>query len=206
MTVAQQLDFAASFYASWDAGLENRLLAELVLERTRKIAQLSTGDRQKLAILLGVCHRPALLLLDEPMSSLDPIVRSRLLNLLLELLRDDNCSVLISSHILNDVEKIVDWVVCIEQGRITEDAAFDTLQESYAEWSVSSLNGKLPASFAEPFMLTCESNGRQARLLVRTQESGEAERFAAHYHAEVKVRPLNLSEMFPYLVQARRSR
>jgi energy-coupling factor transporter ATP-binding protein EcfA2 len=89
----------------------------------QKIAHLSTGDRQKVGILLGVCHRPALLLLDEPMSSLDPIARARMLDVLLERLRDDGCTVVISSHILNDVEKIVDWIVALDAGRVTENAA-----------------------------------------------------------------------------------
>jgi ABC-2 type transport system ATP-binding protein len=204
MTVAQHLDFTASFYPTWDASLEQRLLGELELDSKRKIAQLSTGDRQKMAILLGVCHRPALLLLDEPMSALDPIVRARMLDLLLERLRDDSCTIVISSHILNDVEKIVDWVLCLDKGSVTENAAFDTLQESYAEWTVTAINGTtLPAAFTESYVLACESNGRLARLTVRTGDMDEAKRFATTYGAEVQSRPLNLTEMFPHLTQDR---
>jgi ABC-2 type transport system ATP-binding protein len=205
MKVEEQLAFVASFHPKWDRSLETRLMGELELDPSRRIAQLSTGDRQKLAILLGVCHRPSLLLLDEPMSSLDPIVRERTLNLLLELLRDVDCSVVISSHILHDVEKIVDWVVCLDKGRLTENAAFDTLQESYAECSLSSAAGTLPLSFNEPFVLRSESNGRLARLTVRTKSTEELQRFATNHRAELKARPLNLGEMFPYLTKAERN-
>jgi len=97
MTVRQHLDFNASFYPSWDRKLEQRLLGELELDPKRRIVQLSTGDRQKAGLLLGLCHRPALLVLDEPMSALDPIVRARALDLLIERLRDDGCTVLVSS-------------------------------------------------------------------------------------------------------------
>lgn len=140
MTVRNQLDFHASFYPAWDRKLEQRLLEELELDPKRRLAQLSPGDRQKASILLGVCHHPSLLLLDEPMSSLDPIARSRMLDFLLELLRDEGCTVLISSHILSDVEKIIDWVICMEAGRIVENSAFDALQETYAARHARPLN------------------------------------------------------------------
>jgi ABC-2 type transport system ATP-binding protein len=204
MTAAQHLDFTASFYPTWDRDLQRRLVEILEVPLAQKIAHLSTGDRQKVGILLGVCHRPALLLLDEPMSSLDPIARARMLDVLLERLRDDGCTVVISSHILNDVEKIVDWVVALDAGRVTENAPFDDLQESFAEWTVTSTNGGLPAAFAEPFVLSRQGDSRQALLRVRTAEPEAAARFAAAYHAEIRTRPLNLDEMFPLLIAQRR--
>jgi ABC-2 type transport system ATP-binding protein len=203
MTVRQHLDFNASFYPRWDRDLEHRLLEALELDPKRKIVQLSPGDRQKVGILLGTCHRPALILLDEPMSSLDPIVRRRLLDFLLELLRDDGATVVISSHILNDVEKIVDWIVALEGGELVENSPFDLLQESYAEWTLTSTNGALPTTFAEPFVLSRQGDARQAVLRVRTSDTEAAARFAAAHHAEIRTRPLNLDEMFPLLTSQR---
>jgi ABC-2 type transport system ATP-binding protein len=204
MTAAQHLDFTASFYPTWDRDLQRRLVEILEVPLAQKIAHLSTGDRQKVGILLGVCHRPALLLLDEPMSSLDPIARARMLDVLLERLRDDGCTVVISSHILNDVEKIVDWVVALDAGRVTENAPFDELQESFAEWTVTSTNGGLPAAFAEPFVLSHQGDARQALLRVRTTDPATAARFAAAHHAQINARPLNLDEMFPLLIAQRK--
>jgi ABC-2 type transport system ATP-binding protein len=200
MTATQHLDFTASFYPRWDRELQRRLTEVLELPLDKKIAHLSTGDRQKVGILLGVCHRPSLLLLDEPMSSLDPIARAQMLNVLLERMRDDGCTVLISSHILNDVEKIVDWIVALDAGRVTENAALDELQESFAEWTVTTREGRLPAKFAEPFILAHEGHDRLSRLTVRTRDAEAAGRFAATHRAEVTVRPLNLDEMFPLLI------
>jgi ABC-2 type transport system ATP-binding protein len=204
MTVRQHLDFNASFYPTWDRDLEQRLLGEFELDPKRKIVQLSTGDRQKVGLLLGVCHRPGFLVLDEPMSALDPIIRTRALDLLLERLRDDGCTVLVSSHILNDVEKIVDWVICLDQGKVVANAAFDSLQEAYAEWILSSPAGALPTAFSESFVLSYQGNERQARLRVCTNESDAAEKFAAAHGAQVQKRPLNLEEMFPLLTSRRK--
>ena len=204
MTVAQHLDFTASFYPGWDRELQRRLVETLEVPMKRKIAELSTGDRQKVGILLGVCHRPALLLLDEPMSSLDPIVRTRMLDVILERLRDDGCTVVISSHLLSDVEKIVDWIVALDDGRIVENSALDELQESFAEWTVTAPNGTPLPTFAAPFILTQQHSERLARLTVRTHEPDAARNFAATHGVEVQSRRLNLEEIFPLLVGQKR--
>ncbi len=200
LTVAQHLDFTASFYPGWDATLEQRLLQILELDGKRRVAELSPGDRQKLSLILAVCHHPALLLLDEPMSALDPIIRARLLDVLLERLRDDDCTIVVSSHILTDVEKILDWVVAIDRGRVTASLAFDELQESYAEWIVTCEPGRpLPVSFPEPFVFSRHGDARRVRLRVRPDTPDAAERFAARHGCRVEARPLNLEELFPLL-------
>ena len=130
MTVRQQLDFTATFYATWDRAPEQRLLDDLELDPTRKIAQLSVGDQQKLGLILAVCHHPQLLLLDEPMSALDPIVRTRLMAFVVDLIREDASTILLSSHILADVEKIVDWVVVLDRGELALNSALDDVQET----------------------------------------------------------------------------
>lgn len=167
MTVAQQLEFSGSFYPRWDRAREARLVGELELDRARKIGHLSPGDHQKLGLILGVCHHPELLLLDEPMSALDPIVRARLLALLVDLVREDDCTIVVSSHLLADVEKIIDWVVCLDDGQLAVSAPFDEVQEQHAEWIVTAPAGHLPEKFAEPFVLVQEGDARTARLLVR---------------------------------------
>lgn len=204
MTVAQHLDFTASFYPSWDRDLQRRLVDTLEVPLKRKIADLSTGDRQKVGILLGVCHRPALLLLDEPMSSLDPIVRTRMLDVLLERLRDDGCTVVISSHLLDDVEKIVDWIIALDTGRVVENCALDALQESFAEWTVTMPTGGPLPSFTAPFILAQQRSERIARLTVRTSEPYAIDDFAATHEVKVQARHLNLDEIFPLLLAAKK--
>jgi len=199
MTVEEHVRYVACFYPSWDRKREHRLLEELELDASQVVGTLSTGNLQKLAIILAVCHHPDLLLLDEPVSDLDPIVRGKLLEFLLELLREDQSTILVSSHVLGDVERIVDWVICLDEGRVATDAGLDELKERYAEWRVVSAHDALPSSFTEPFVLAQEISGPQARLLVR-QAAGELDSFRAAHGVEVAVRPLNLEEMFPVLV------
>ncbi len=199
MTVEQHVRYVSCFYPNWDQEREQRLLEELELDASKVVGTLSTGNLQKLAIILAVCHHPNLLVLDEPVSDHDPIVGGKLLEFLLEILREDQATILVSSHVLRDVEKIVDWVICLDEGRVVTDAGLDELKERYAEWRVVSNNEDLPARFTEPFVLSQEISGRQARLLVR-QAASELERFRAAHGVEVTGRPLNLEEMFPILV------
>lgn len=203
MTVAQQLHFHSTFYPRWDRAREQRLLKELELDATRTIGQLSPGDRQKIGIILGVCHHPKLLLLDEPMSALDPIARTQLLGFLIDLVREDESTILISSHILADVEKIIDWVVCLDRGELAAAASFDELQEDYAEWIVTSAQGRLPERFADPFVLAHEGDAHRARLQVRLPPAEAASQFAAQHAVVIESRPLNLEQLFPLLINRR---
>ena len=200
MRVQQHLAFNASFYPNWDSARELRLLQELELPADRRVGELSTGDRQKLSIILSVCHHPTLLLLDEPASALDPIVRIRLLDFLLAMVREDDCTVVVSSHILTDLEKVIDWVVFLDHGDVIVSAALDEIQESYCEWEVTSPAGRLPGQFSEPYVLACEGNARQARLRVRAA-GDRLPYFSAQYEAEVVSRPLTLEQLFPLLLQ-----
>jgi ABC-2 type transport system ATP-binding protein len=201
MTVDQHIRYVACFYPNWDSAREARLLDELELDREKVVGTLSTGNLQKLAVILAVGHHPGVLVLDEPVSDLDPIVRARLLEFLLELLREDEATILVSSHVLRDVEKIVDWVVCLDEGSVVTDAGLDDLKERYAEWRIVSTNGDLPATFPEPYVISQEISGRQARLIV--ERADELESFRAAHRVELTARPLNLEEMFPVLVGGR---
>jgi len=200
MTVEQHLSYVASFYPRWDGERQARLVRELELDAASTVGALSSGNVQKLAVILACCHHPELLVLDEPVSDLDPIVRGRLLEFLLELLREDETTIVVSSHVLRDVEKIVDWVLCLDRGRVVTDAALDRLKERYAEWRVMSRDGDLPQRFSEPFVLEQEVSGRQARLVVDA-DPAQLDSFRAEHRVEVTSRALNLEEMFPILLR-----
>lgn len=204
MTVEQHLHYVSCFYPEWDKQRERRLVEELELDPSKPVGALSTGNLQKLAIILAVCHHPQLLVLDEPVSDLDPIVRGKLLQFLLEMLREDESTIVVSSHVLRDVEKIVDWVVCLDEGKVVTDASLDELKELYARWLVVSKNGALPETFAEPFVIDQEISGREASLLVENGAS-KIDAFRSAYNVEIVAQPLNLEEMFPVLVHKRPS-
>lgn len=197
MSVDQHIRYVASFYERWDEERERDLVMQLELDRKAKIGSLSPGNAQKLGIILAVCHHPDLLLLDEPMSALDPIAREQVLAFLLDLLNDDGVTTVISSHVLRDIESIVDWIVCLERGRVIVDAALDELQERYHEWEVTSQR-PLGGAFEEPYVLSQRTNEHRAFLLVR--DAGEmVPSFQDKYGVYVEARPLNLERIFPLL-------
>ena len=200
MRVGQHLHFVGSFYKRWDRDLERRLLDEFELDAGQRVGKLSGGDLQKLAIILAVCHRPQLLLLDEPLAGLDPIVREQVLNYLVETLDEETHTIVVSSHILRDIERIVDRVVCLDRGRLRTHEPLDQLQESYAEWEVRPSQGALPERFAEPYVLTQDCSPRLARLVVRQPSRSDLEAFAAKHSAEVSRKSLNLEALFPLLL------
>lgn len=199
MSVEQHLRYVAAFHPQWDLERERMLLEELELGRDEAIRKLSPGNAQKLAVVLAVCSRPELLLLDEPVSAMDPIARERLLTFLLEMVRDDRTTVVVSSHVLRDVERIVDRVLCLERGRVCADAELDELLESYGEWVVTSTNGGLPGTFDEGFVLRQEGDAQRALLVVRDGEPRRAE-FERRHDARIERRAVNLERIFPYLI------
>lgn len=199
MTVNRQLRYVASFYENWDRDREKRLLAELDLDPKARVGNLSPGNAQKLGIILAVCHHPKLLLLDEPMSALDPISREQVLAFLLELLHEDEATTVISSHVMRDIESIVEWIVCLDRGRVSVDASLDTLQERYCEWVVTSPR-PIAGDFDEAWVLSQRVNEHQAHLLVR--DAGElVEWFEDKHQVDVECRTLNLERIFPLLHQ-----
>ena len=200
MSVKQHIRYVASFYENWDREREEKLVHELDLDVNTKVVNLSTGDGQKLGIILAVCHHPDLLLLDEPAAALDPIARVHLLEFLLELIREDDCSVLISSHILRDIEQIVDWVICLDRGKLRVDTSLDQLQERFCSWQISSPNGDLPDRFEEDFVLSQTGTPNQAQLLVR-DAAEHLDAFRRRHGAHVETSTLNLERIFPLLVE-----
>lgn len=110
--------FVRDFYPGWDHGLCQRLMEEFRLRPADKIAQLSFGARTKLSLLLALCPRPRVLVLDEPTTGLDPEARQILMREVLRLVEDETRSVLISSHQLSDVERFADHVGILAEGRL----------------------------------------------------------------------------------------
>lgn len=199
MRVGQLVDYVASFYPTWDRDLEREVMEVLEVERRPKVGALSPGNRQRLALVLALGHRPELLLLDEPLSDLDPMGRSRVMALLLSRFVEDGTTLVISSHLLADLEPVVERILCLNEGRITADEELDALKERYLEWVVTSVNGALPEHFSEPFVRSARTEGRRAVLLVDGAGPGAAEAFGERYGAAVEPQGLSLDRLFPVL-------
>ena len=198
MRSEQLVRYVSTFYARWDRALERALMSALDVNPQARVGGMSPGNLQRLALVLATCHHPELLLLDEPLSDLDPIARQSVLSMLLDRFSSDDMTIVISSHMLRDIEPVVNRIACMHQGRVVADDELDVLRERYAEWIVTSATGRLPAQFSEPYILSAQGSDVRARLLVRAGER-EAAQFAAQYDAQVDVRALNLEQLFPLL-------
>jgi ABC-2 type transport system ATP-binding protein len=197
MRVEDHLAYIGSFYARWDDERQRRLARELELDLSQRVGELSPGNKQKMALVMAVCHRPALLILDEPVGAMDPIVRERLLGFLLEMVREDGSTTIVSSHAMLDVERLVEHVVCLDRGRVRVDASLDELHESYTEWIVT--GRAMPERFSEPYVLEQRVNGARAQLIVKGGDDSLTA-FRERYGVDVERRPMNLERLFPHLV------
>ncbi len=118
MTVRQLLDYCRPFYPTWDVVLEAKLLAQFELPADRKLNQLSRGMRMKAVLLSSLAYRPKLLVLDEPFSGLDPVVRDDVTQGLLTAVQLGETTAIISSHDIEEVERLADHVALMEEGRL----------------------------------------------------------------------------------------
>lgn len=118
-------------YPRWDHAQYHRLLELLQVPEKKPIQELSKGTKMKLNLAIALSHRPKLLLLDEATSGLDPIVRETILDLFLEFVQEEDHSILISSHISSDLERIADYLVFLHEGKVFFSLPKDTLHDAY---------------------------------------------------------------------------
>jgi len=122
----------AALYPTWDAATFNRLVGAFGLSMRQRFDSLSRGTKTKFALALALAHRAELVIMDEPTSGLDPVFRRELLDTLTDLLQDENTSILFSTHITSDLERIADYITLIQHGRVVFSAAKDEILESWA--------------------------------------------------------------------------
>ena len=131
-TVGELLAFHRSLFPSWDSGLERQLIDRFALsDRSRKIRALSKGQARQVALVLAVCHRPELLILDEPAGGLDPAARREFLETSIQLLNREGTSILFSSHHMGDVERLGGRVVLLDGAKVRLDLELDALREDH---------------------------------------------------------------------------
>lgn len=129
---AIQLDkILKELYKKWDSSTFNRYLERFGLPKKKKIAQLSKGMKMKLQIAIALSHNADLLIMDEATGGLDPVVRNEMLNVFMEYIQDENHSILMSSHITSDLEKIADSITFIHNGQILMSDCKDDILENH---------------------------------------------------------------------------
>jgi ABC-2 type transport system ATP-binding protein len=195
LTVADQLRLIASFYPHWDAELIDRLCTEWGVNPKARVKSMSVGERQKLSILLAFGHRPDLLVLDEPVASLDPMARRQFLEQLVEASADGRRTVIFSSHIVSDIERLANRIWILKDGRLDWQGDLDSLKESIVRLHLRAAAGVL-ANLEVPGALSVRRDGSFTTAVVRDWTPGSLESLTAGRAIDVQVESLALEEIF----------
>ncbi|MBU6172739.1 MAG: ABC transporter ATP-binding protein [Planctomycetes bacterium] len=131
MRVQEIMNYTRSFFPKWDASFAEELREMFDLDPKQRIRTLSRGQTARVCLLVALAHRPELLVLDEPSSGLDPVVRRDILAAIVQTVADEGRTVLFSSHLLDEVERLADRVAILHEGRVLLEGELDTIQESF---------------------------------------------------------------------------
>jgi len=138
MRVDELLRYSRAFYPGWDDGYADELVRAFALDRSTTVGTLSRGQQARVGLLVALAYRPALLVLDEPSTGLDPVVRRDILDAIIRTIADEGRTVLFSSHLLDEVERVADHVAMISRGRIVLDAPLADIR------AVHTKDGRVP--------------------------------------------------------------
>jgi len=144
LRVDRLLRMVSGYYPSWDGELAGRLVERFAIDTRKKAGELSRGQGTRLRLVMAMAFRPRLLVLDEPAAGLDLSGRRRLLESVLEVVRDPQRSVLVSSHVLHDVERVADRLLVLSSGRVVQEGETAalvgedrTLEEAIEAWGAA---------------------------------------------------------------------
>ena len=136
MRVDELMRYTQAFYPRWDAAYAGQLRRQFGLEPSARIRHLSRGEIAKAGLLVALAHRPELLLLDEPSSGLDPVVRRDILEAIIRTVAEEGRTVLFSSHLLDEVERVSDRLAMMVEGRFVLSGTLDEIKESHHQFTL----------------------------------------------------------------------
>jgi len=195
LTCRQQLALIAALHRHWNHALIERLLAAWEVPMDSLIQTLSGGERQKLSTLLALGHEPELLVLDEPVASLDPISRRQFLSEVIEISADHVRTVLFSSHIISDLERVADQIWIVRNGELAWAGPLDALKEAVVRLNISARR-LLPSSLPLGNAISQQISGQRASAVVSHWNEEQLADLRRALDAEIEVEPLSLEDIF----------
>jgi ABC-2 type transport system ATP-binding protein len=210
MTVRQLLDYCRPFYPTWDRDLERMLLRRFELPEQRKLSQLSRGMLMKASLLSSLAYRPKLLVLDEPFSGLDPLVREEFVKGVLEVSSTGDWTVFVSSHDIDEVERLCDWVGVLHDGRLQFTESTESLLNRFRRVDVTLPGPDALAQLegAPAAWLELERRNSLVRFVDTRYSSPATEQLIAERFpgSTFVAHPLSLREIFIALAKSKRAR
>lgn len=199
MTAEQLLEFTSTFYPNWDAQYVNQLMRRWDLPGSKKISNMSEGQKQRLGIVQGMGHHPDLLILDEPAASLDPVARRDFIKQLIDLNVEEGKTILFSTHIVSDIERVAAEVAILKSGSVCFQGELDSLKETFFRLNLRASN-PLPERLDIEGLQSIQNFGHNASAVVCQAEEKFTELKTRLQHqlksVEVEKIPLNLEEIF----------
>ena len=203
LSVEEAMRLHASFFTRWDAEFGRTLQREFQLDGDAKVSRLSKGETGKLLMLLAIAQRPELLVLDEPTDGLDPVVRRDVLGALLDYVAREGATVIVSSHLVHELERMCDWVGVMDRGKLVAETPMQTFKNGIKRLRVHGA----PALLGEaPFVVVAREGGpgQHETWLVRGWQSPMSQYFEGVGATLREVIDLDLEEGFVELLSAAR--
>lgn len=195
MTGYQHLDLFKGFRPTWNQSLVDKLVIDWAIPMDTRVNKMSVGQRQKLSILLALAHEPQLLVLDEPVASLDPIARRQFLQQLVEIASDDNRAVIFSTHIVSDVERVANQVWMLRDGVLDYQGDLDLLKESTVRLRIPRADYINETISLLPDIIKKREDSQHVQLTVKNW-SPELEAVFQSKITDLTIEHLNLEDIF----------
>jgi ABC-2 type transport system ATP-binding protein len=203
LRVGELMGYLQAFYPGWDERYVEELLRRFELDPGAKLMSLSQGQRARAGLVAAMAHRPDLLLLDEPSAGLDPVVRRDILHAIVRTVADEGRTVLFSSHLLDEVERVSDRVAMIDRGRIVLCGRVDEVKAEHRRVTLL-FDESQPGPPSLGGTSVCEGFGREWSMVWRGPAEEAAARAARSGARVVDERTPSLDEIFVSHVGARR--
>lgn len=197
-TIKQTADFYKETYKSWDDEMFNKLQELFDIDIKRKVSKLSKGMKKQVAFLVGLSAKPELLVLDEPIDGLDPVMRRNIMNIVLQEVESRDMTVLISSHNLRELEDICDHVGIMHEGKIVIEKSLDDVKGNIHKLQLA-FDGGEPEDILEKLeILKKEQFGSVCLYIVRGDYDGIKDALSGYNLLISDILPLSLEEVFIY--------
>lgn len=198
MTVTMLLTYTGTFYDHWNQEKVKNMLKEWELNPNAKVSSLSEGERQKLAIIQAMGHEPEVLILDEPVATLDPVSRRKFIKELINLNLSEDKTVLFSTHITSDLERVAAKITLLKDRKINYLGDLSTLQERFLRLRIQSRK-ELPAALPIHKIIHVSVDNNSAVVTVDTGDGideADIKRMEKELSAMISIEHLNLEEIF----------
>lgn len=197
LRVDELLAYNGAFYPTWDRDYVQQWLKRLELDSRKRVFGLSRGDRQKLALILAIGHRPRLLILDEPAGGLDPLARKEFLESMIELIHESGTTIVISSHQMSDLERIADQIGLVVKGQMRLEMPLEDLKARCRRVSLVGKQAQAEEIRQWQGVLHVQAHAGYLEWIQENWSAAEEEKLLRRFpEARIEQSPLSLEEIF----------